>query len=132
MPNPRHVAATWQGLRAMTAVARDQRGFVPASRVGQDARSTTADELFDDLRRRPAWHADAACREHPEIDWFPTRGAEAFRMLRAARQVCAGCLVRDECLDFALADPTIVGVWAGTTALERKKMRREPQAGAAD
>ncbi|MCU1359966.1 MAG: Transcription factor WhiB [Ilumatobacteraceae bacterium] len=63
---------------------------------------------------RPAWHADAACREHPEIDWFPTTVID-----RAATvAICAACLVRDECLTAAIAGGE-VGIWAGTTAMER-------------
>ena len=51
-----------------------------------------------ELIHRPLWHADALCREHPEINWFPGKG-EANR---AARAVCARCPVREECLAFAL------------------------------
>jgi hypothetical protein len=32
----------------------------------------TIDELLDMLEPLP-WHADAACREHPELSWFPGR-----------------------------------------------------------
>lgn len=70
-------------------------------------------------RSMPTWHRDAACREHPELDWFAGRvGAQA-----AAKAVCAACLVRAECLDHAL-DAGEVGVWGGTTAEERRALRR--------
>ncbi len=40
---------------------------------------------FAGLLERPAWHADAACREHPEVDWFPERGDDQG----PAKAVCA-------------------------------------------
>jgi WhiB family redox-sensing transcriptional regulator len=72
------------------------------------------------LLRPPAWHADAACKEHPEVAFFPPLGETA----EAARAVCAGCLVRVECLAAALEEPLTQGVWGGTTVAERKAMRR--------
>jgi len=39
-------------------------------------------------RSRPAWHADAACLEHPEVNFFPGRGES----LAPAKAICAGCL----------------------------------------
>lgn len=32
---------------------------------------------------------------------------------------------RVECLDYALADPSLVGVWGGTGKAERRALRRE-------
>jgi hypothetical protein len=37
---------------------------------------------------------------------------------------CAGCPVREDCLAFALEHEDLVGVWGGTTAEERREMRR--------
>jgi WhiB family transcriptional regulator, redox-sensing transcriptional regulator len=68
---------------------------------------------------QPAWAADAPCREHPEVEWFPERGES----MAAAKAVCRRCPVRDECLSYAVADPTIVGVWGGTSGRERRRMR---------
>lgn len=76
---------------------------------------------------RPPWHADALCREHPEVRFFPAKGEHG--VVRAARLVCGRCLCRDECLAFALADSSLVGVWGGTTARQRAVMRREVRAG---
>jgi WhiB family redox-sensing transcriptional regulator len=50
------------------------------------------------LELRPPWMRDAACREHPEVSFY----AELGESLEPARAVCAGCLVRDECLGHAL------------------------------
>ncbi len=48
--------------------------LVSASSVTGDEWSDIG-ELFDLLRRRPAFHADAACREAPAaVPWFIERG----------------------------------------------------------
>jgi WhiB family redox-sensing transcriptional regulator len=82
--------------------------------------------LFDLLAgRRPAWQADAACREHPEVSWFSSRGGDQ----REAKAICKGCLVLDDCRSWALAqDPWLAGVWGGMTARERRLHRRSKAA----
>lgn len=73
------------------------------------------------LLTRPSWQADAACREHPEVSFFPERGER----LDPARAVCAACLVRDDCLAYALSlGPQLAGVWAGTSEAERRVLLR--------
>ena len=47
----------------------------------------------------PAWHLDDACRQHPEIDFIPTRGQSP----REAKAICARWLVSDECRAAGLA-----------------------------
>jgi WhiB family redox-sensing transcriptional regulator len=76
-----------------------------------------------EIQPRPEWHADALCREHPEISWFPEHGESTT----PARAVCARCLVREECLEYALDDPGALrwGVWGGTTERERRALRRQ-------
>jgi hypothetical protein len=46
-------------------------------------------DRFLDLIEPPAWHADAACAEHPELPWFPKVGQPTG----PAKAVCARCLV---------------------------------------
>lgn len=77
--------------------------------------------LVDLLEQRPAWHADALCREYPQLDWFADRSP---RMEAQCVDVCRRCLVVDECRHYALADPTLVGIWGATTATERQALRR--------
>ena len=42
---------------------------------------------------------------------------------REARETCARCEVKRECLEFALEHPDLVGVWGGTGTKERSVMR---------
>jgi WhiB family transcriptional regulator, redox-sensing transcriptional regulator len=74
------------------------------------------------LLHRPEWQEDALCREHPEVSWFPAKGKETA----PARAVCQACLVRRECLDYALGvqDGDDFGNWGGTSRLQRRRIRR--------
>lgn len=69
---------------------------------------------------RPAFHADALCREHPEVSWFLERGEP----MGPAKDICGRCLVLAECTSWALAqDASLAGIWGGTTGPQRKRMR---------
>lgn len=57
---------------------------------------------------RSAWHAGAACRSTPGIDFFPSQGPR--RRTDAALAVCRGCPVVAECLAYAMADAELVRV----------------------
>jgi len=74
---------------------------------------------------RPAWMADAACRERPDIDFFPGRGGNA----RPALAVCRNCGVRDICLTFAQENGEF-GVWGGQVL--KRADRRGPRRRKAD
>jgi hypothetical protein len=41
------------------------------------------------------------------------------------REVCDAFPVRQECLEAALADPELVGLWANTTERERREMQKQ-------
>ena len=43
---------------------------------------------------------------------------------RAAKAVCARCVVREACLDAALKDRERIGVWGGMSARERARLLR--------
>lgn len=66
------------------------------------------------------WRKDALCPQFPAWWWFPDKGGSG----REAREVCAQCPVREACLEEALSDPTLDGIWAGTTVKERARLRK--------
>jgi WhiB family redox-sensing transcriptional regulator len=66
------------------------------------------------------WWQDAACRDVDTNVFFPLTDDEAG----PAREICATCPVRDECLEFALATRQDDGVWGGLTETERRRLRR--------
>jgi len=72
------------------------------------------------------WRDHALCRDtDPEL-FFPigTTG-NAVDQIDQARQVCEQCIVRSECLDFALATNQDSGVWGGLSEEERRIIRRQ-------
>ena len=77
-----------------------------------------------------SWQQEAACLGRTDIVWFPTmtrRGgtSRAWRdNINRARQVCAGCTVRADCMDDALDHWGTAGIWAGTTQHERDGLTR--------
>jgi hypothetical protein len=71
---------------------------------------------------RPEWQHDGLCG--PDLNWWPARG-DTFKEQLA---LCGRCPVRQQCLDYALADPTLEGIWGGTSHKARKQMRRQQRA----
>jgi WhiB family redox-sensing transcriptional regulator len=67
------------------------------------------------------WWRDAACRSaDPEI-FFPVSSVGPGRDdVARAKEVCASCRVRRQCLQFAIATRQLHGVWGGTTEEERR------------
>ena len=66
------------------------------------------------------WMADALCLETGGEPFFSTDSA----ITRAAKRVCELCDVKYECLEYALEDSSLIGVFGGTTERERKNMRK--------
>jgi WhiB family redox-sensing transcriptional regulator len=72
------------------------------------------------LGEHPAWQRRAACRGKGCDPWFAsTRDAEGN-----ARAMCEPCPVRRDCLSYALGAPELVGIWAGTDGLDRRRLKR--------
>ena len=66
------------------------------------------------------WMARGNCRDEPPSRFFPSDGAG----VDAARQVCAGCPVKEECLEYALRNRVDHGVWGGASERERRRILR--------
>jgi WhiB family redox-sensing transcriptional regulator len=65
------------------------------------------------------WRDRAACKGETEAFF-----SRSYRSLARARALCGECPVREECLDMALADPGLEGLWGGTIEAERRKLRK--------
>ena len=71
------------------------------------------------------WMVDAGCADADPVVFFADHGRPATE----AKAICAGCPVRAECLDFALAGSERFGIWGGLTEKERRvEARRRKQA----
>ena len=69
------------------------------------------------------WWAAAACRlSDPEL-FFPVSSAgPAGKQAERAKEVCGRCLVRRQCLEFALSSRQAHGIWGGLTEQERSRL----------
>jgi hypothetical protein len=65
------------------------------------------------------WMKDAPCVGYGHLFFDESRS----RVVNEARKICAGCGLNDECLDHALRNSE-VGVWAGLTTNQRRKLIR--------
>lgn len=105
----------------VTVALLNADGLVPAERMWGGCSSPGALTL-DELLGRPPWHCHGACRScDPGIIFFPRQGEPNG----PAKAVCAGCAVQDACRTWALAQgDALVGVWGGTSHIERVRERR--------
>jgi WhiB family transcriptional regulator, redox-sensing transcriptional regulator len=67
-----------------------------------------------------SWQAQANCMGVDPDLFFPERGAST----KEAKEVCRGCVVREECLEYALANSEKFGIWGGMSERERRRVRR--------
>ncbi|OKL50214.1 WhiB family transcriptional regulator [Boudabousia marimammalium] len=76
------------------------------------------DYLFDDGLL--AWQEQALCAQTDPEAFFPEKGGST----REAKGVCAMCEVRQECLEYALANDERFGIWGGLSERERRKLKK--------
>jgi WhiB family redox-sensing transcriptional regulator len=68
------------------------------------------------------WRADAACLHHDPETFFPEPGPGLMAQYTAAKQICAGCPVRNPCLADAIKSGDLYGIRAGLGMKERRKL----------
>ena len=67
-----------------------------------------------------AWQAEALCAQTDPEAFFPEKGGST----REAKAVCQACQVREDCLEYALANDERFGIWGGMSERERRRLRR--------
>ena len=75
-----------------------------------------ADEIEGEL----AWQVDALCAQTDPEAFFPEKGGST----RDAKKVCGACDVKQDCLEYALANDERFGIWGGLSERERRKLRK--------
>jgi WhiB family redox-sensing transcriptional regulator len=68
----------------------------------------------------PTWQRSANCLGVDPDLFFPERGGST----REAKEVCRGCVVREDCLQYALRNGEKFGIWGGLSERERRRLRR--------
>ena len=77
--------------------------------------------LTEDDFLEKGWQDLANCLGVDPDLFFPERGAST----REAKEVCKGCSVRAECLEYALSNGERFGIWGGLSERERRRLRRQ-------
>jgi len=66
------------------------------------------------------WMDFAKCTEvDPEL-FFPE--LDSVWRAHAAKKICGGCLVKQECLDYALLNRFRDGIWGGLSPTQRNRL----------
>lgn len=75
----------------------------------------------------PQFDGSQPCASTDPEAWFPEPRSftEANQL---AVKLCGTCEFRQPCLDYALSQPRISGIWGGTTHNDRVALRREERA----
>ena len=89
--------------------------------------STLHDQQHSPIPPPGPWVADAACAQIAGDLFYPEGKGSNQSDYTHARQICHGCPVKAECLDYALSVPAHHdhGMWAGTTPAERATLRKK-------
>ena len=67
-----------------------------------------------------SWQERSLCAHTDPEAYFPEKGGST----REAQQVCDGCEVRSECLEYALENDERFGIWGGLSERERRKLKK--------
>lgn len=84
-----------------------------------------SDLALYDVPQPGEWAALGKCRTPGATAlFFPTRGEDET----PAIAICGGCAVTAECLAYALPHSQLQGIWGGTSAEGRRRLRAQPPA----
>jgi WhiB family redox-sensing transcriptional regulator len=116
-------------IKQVIELERQRREVVRQQSLAREARQSRKVSLGptiplrnEDMNGR-AWQDFAACLQaDPEI-FFPEKGDSN----KDAKKVCASCRVAEQCLEHALEHNETIGIWAGTTPENRRKMKQSRQ-----
>src|SRR4051794_9944320 len=105
-----------RGLRCIRTVNLGNLGCSGPTKAGGHTMNFM--NSHDDDR---GWQDQANCLGVDPDLFFPERGAST----REAKEVCRGCVVRLDCLEFALVNGEKFGIWGGLSERERRRLRRQ-------
>jgi WhiB family redox-sensing transcriptional regulator len=80
----------------------------------------TTVSIDSDVESEESWQLYANCLGVDPDLFFPERGAST----KEAKAVCRACVVREDCLEYALDNSEKFGIWGGLSERERRRLRR--------
>lgn len=82
-------------------------------------RNTEISGIVYNVDEAEFWQLFANCLGVDPALFFPDRGVPT----KDAKEVCQSCVVRKDCLEYALAEEEF-GIWGGLSERERRRLRR--------
>jgi WhiB family transcriptional regulator, redox-sensing transcriptional regulator len=76
--------------------------------------------LVDPMAEEMSWQERALCAQTDPESFFPEKGGST----REAKRICISCDVKDDCLEYALANDERFGIWGGLSERERRRLKR--------
>jgi WhiB family redox-sensing transcriptional regulator len=67
------------------------------------------------------WLEHRGCKGVDTAVFYPGRGDH--QAVATAKTICAGCPVRQDCLDYAIRTSQRIGIWGGLSEYERRDIR---------
>ncbi len=92
--------------------------FAPIGQPGGTGLPVAPGSVDDDSEL--SWQADALCAQTDPEAFFPEKGGST----RDAKKVCSSCMVKSECLEYALENDERFGIWGGLSERERRRVRK--------
>lgn len=69
------------------------------------------------------WFSKAACKGKDTDFFYPEPGTIGYgKAVTAAKAVCNLCVVKSNCLDYAIENDEAFGIWGGFLPKERRKI----------
>ena len=92
------------------------------SQATQPASNTVTETVIglEPIEPEESWQNLANCLGVDPDLFFPERGAST----KEAKAVCRACVVREDCLEYALENSEKFGIWGGLSERERRRLRR--------
>jgi WhiB family transcriptional regulator, redox-sensing transcriptional regulator len=131
-----HMNQTTNHVNHMTTQPPETTRLTAVGSISANAISANA--VVSNLATSPVkwdvdhWRTEAACSSLDTNLFFPDPDTDqdVLPQIAAAKGICAGCPVRQSCLEFAIRTRQLDGVWGGHTPEERRSIRRRRQAAA--
>jgi WhiB family redox-sensing transcriptional regulator len=103
-----------QSIQTIQTISQDPPRVSAASPAAATPAGFQGDEPAED------WQNFANCLGVDPDLFFPERGAST----KEAKGVCQACVVREDCLEYALENSEKFGIWGGLSERERRRLRR--------
>jgi hypothetical protein len=70
-----------------------------------------------------AFREEANCADTDSEAFFTVERTSTYPNISMLRRICSSCMVKEDCLDYALKHE-VMGYWGNTTEHQRRKIRQ--------